>query len=48
MTPMTVSASDVRARLRHGRSVRGLVPDRVIDDFRPADLKAFRRENRTQ
>jgi nicotinate-nucleotide adenylyltransferase len=45
MTPMAISASDVRMRLRDGYSVRGLVPDRVIDDFTPNDLKAFRRED---
>lgn len=42
MTPMTLSSTDIRARLAAGRSVRGLVPDAVIGDFTSKDLKACR------
>ena len=41
MTPLAISASDVRRRLREGLSVRGLVPDAVIDDFNRKDLEAL-------
>lgn len=39
MPPLPISASDIRRRLRAGHSVRGLVPDRVLADFTPQDLK---------
>jgi len=41
MAPLAISASDIRRRLRQGLSVRGLVPDAVIDDFNRKDLEAF-------
>jgi nicotinate-nucleotide adenylyltransferase len=41
IAPLAISASDVRRRLREGLSVRGLVPDAVIDDFTRKDLEAF-------
>lgn len=41
MAPLAISASDIRRRLRDGQSVRGLVPDAVIDDFNRKDLEAF-------
>lgn len=44
VTPLAMSASGIRACLRAGRSVRGLVSDRVIDDFTSEDLAAFRRD----
>jgi nicotinate-nucleotide adenylyltransferase len=43
MPPLPISASDVRRRLRAGLSVRGLVPDAVIDDFTRKDLEALAR-----
>ena len=43
VTPLAMSATGIRQCLREGRSVRGLVPDRVIDDFTSEDLAAFRR-----
>lgn len=42
MTPMTLSSTDIRARLAAGRSVRGLVPDAVVADITTKDLKACR------
>ncbi len=41
MPPMQISASDIRRRLKAGLSARGLVPDRVLADFTPQDIKAF-------
>ena len=41
MPPVKVSASAIRAALRSGASVKGLVPDAVIQDFTPSDLEAF-------
>lgn len=41
MPPLQISASDIRRRLKAGLSVRGLVPDRVLADFTPQDLKAL-------
>ena len=41
MPPLPISATDIRRRLAAGQSVRGLVPERVIADFSPQDLKAF-------
>ena len=43
LTPLAISGSDLRRRIRLGLSVRGLVPDTVIADFNRQDLEAFRR-----
>lgn len=43
LPPRAISASDIRRRLAAGLSVRGLVPDTVIEDFTQKDLEAFRR-----
>ena len=38
LPPMAVSSSEIRSRLRAGRSIRGLVSDAVIADLKPSDL----------
>jgi len=43
MPPLAISSSDLRARLRDGRSLRGLVPDPVLNDFNRSDLEMLRR-----
>jgi nicotinate-nucleotide adenylyltransferase len=43
LAPRDYSATDIRRRLGRGLSVRGLVPDTVVDDFTRKDLEAFRR-----
>ena len=35
---MDIAASAIRARLREGACVRGLVPDRVLDTFQDTDF----------
>lgn len=41
MPGLPISASDIRRRIKAGLSVRGLVPDRVLENFTPQDLKAL-------
>lgn len=41
MPPADISSSAIRARLKGGQSVQGLVPDAVIKDLTQADLEAF-------
>lgn len=41
MPPVPISASEIRRRLRAGQSVRGLVPDAVVDDFTRKDLEVL-------
>jgi nicotinate-nucleotide adenylyltransferase len=43
MPPVPIAGTDVRRRLQAGLSVRGLVPDAVIRDFRKQDLEALAR-----
>jgi len=41
MPALDISASDIRKRLKAGLSVRGLVPDAVLNDFTPKDLEVL-------
>lgn len=44
MLPQPVSAAAIRRRLRDNRSVRGLLPDRVLDQLTHADLELLKHE----
>jgi nicotinate-nucleotide adenylyltransferase len=46
MPPLDIAASDIRRRLHRGQSVRGLLPDIVIDDFNRMDLEAFAQDEK--
>lgn len=46
--PLPVSASDIRRRLRENRSVRGLLPDRVLDTLTPSDLELLKHDENPQ
>lgn len=48
MPPMPVSATDIRRRLRENRSVRGLIPDRVLDALTPSDLELLKHDEKPQ
>lgn len=48
MPPVPVSATDIRRRLRENRSVRGLLPDRVLDSFTPSDLELLKHDENPQ
>jgi len=39
--PLDISSSGVRRLLRDGRSIRGLVPESIIDNLNPDDLKGL-------
>ena len=41
MPPLAISATDIRRRIKGKLSVRGLVPDRVLDSFTPQDFQAL-------
>lgn len=44
MPALEISASDIRRRLKAGLSVRGLVPDAVLNDFTPKDREVLARD----
>jgi len=43
MPPLAISATDIRRRLKDRQSLRGLVPDAVLNDFTARDLEMLRR-----